>query len=229
MKQILPAIIISLGLHGLLFGMETNVLKKINLVVPESRQITISLLHQQQLKPAIKPSAKSKPTQFHKKQPQTKPHQDQPKPPDIIKKEISAEPETIHEPEELKPVKEYKKVSSVPPPVLPQNIASTAADLKAISSNTQTIREAKPIYRINPPPSYPIIARKRGHQGEVILEVLVDKHGKVIDLKVFSSSGYSILDKTAMASVKKWLFQPGMKGLDKIDMWVRVPIRFKLN
>lgn len=229
MKRILPAAIISLGLHGLLFSMETNWLGEINLAIPESRQITLSLLRQQQLKPAIKPSTKPKPRPFHKKQPQIKPQQDQLKPPDIIKKEISPEPETLHEPKELKPVKEYKDVSFDPAPVLPQNMASTAADLKAKSSNAQVIREAKPIYRINPPPSYPIIARKRGHQGDVILEVLVDKHGKVTDLKVFSSSGYSTLDKTAIASVKKWLFQPGMKGLDKIDMWVRVPIRFRLN
>ena len=54
-------------------------------------------------------------------------------------------------------------------------------------------------------------------------------HGKIIDLRVYSSSGYSMLDKAAIASVKKWLFRPGMRGHDKIEMWVRVPIRFKLN
>ncbi|MBW1821696.1 MAG: energy transducer TonB [Deltaproteobacteria bacterium] len=108
-------------------------------------------------------------------------------------------------------------------------ICSTTINQKTEIPGAQTILEARPIYRINPPPSYPIIARKRGYQGNVVLEVLINKQGKVIDFRVFSSSGYSILDKTAIASVKKWLFQPGMRGSDKIEMWVRVPIRFKLN
>ncbi len=117
----------------------------------------------------------------------------------------------------------------VKPPDMSHIRSSTTVDQKAKIPGAQTILEARPIYRINPPPSYPIIARKRGYQGNVVLEVLINKQGKVIDFRVFSSSGYSILDKTAIASVKNWLFEPGMRGPDKIEMWVRVPIRFKLN
>jgi len=32
-----------------------------------------------------------------------------------------------------------------------------------------------------------------------------------------------------MASVRGWLFEPGIKGDKKLDMWVRVPIRFELK
>jgi len=225
MKRILLAAIISLSLHGLLFSMETRWIAGFNPARPESRQITISLLHQQQKKPAIKPSPKHTSKHIHKKNPQ----ENQAKPTDINKNKTAVEQEILPEPEELEPAKEYKPVYFDPASDLPQAIASTPVAKKVKTSDVQTILEARPIYRINPPPSYPIIARKRGYQGDVVLEVLIDKQGKVIDLKVFSSSGYSILDKTAIASVRKWLFQPGMKGLDKIDMWVRVPIRFRLN
>ena len=229
MKRILLAAIISLGLHGLLFSMETRWIAGINPDRPESRQITISLLHQQRKKPVIKPSPKHNPKHIHKKKSQENPQENQAKPPDIKKNKTADEQDKFSESEELEPAIEYKQVYFDPVFDLPQALASTPVTQKVKTADVQTILEARPIYRINPPPSYPIIARKRGYQGDVVLEVLIDKQGKVIDLKVFSSSGYSILDKTAIASVKKWLFKPGRKGPDKIDMWVRVPIRFRLN
>jgi protein TonB len=228
-KRILLAAIISLGIHGFLFSMEPGWLAGINPAMPESREITISLAYKQQIKPEIKSSPKRKPKHVHKKKPRKKPPKKQVKPPDIQKRETSVEPKSKTEPEEPEPTQETKEVYFDHAPDMSHIISSTTVDQKAKIPGAQTILEARPIYRINPPPSYPIIARKRGYQGNVVLEVLIDKQGKVIDLRVFSSSGYSILDKTAIASVKKWLFEPGMRGPDKIEMWVRVPIRFKLN
>ncbi|MGW8324875.1 MAG: energy transducer TonB, partial [Desulfobacterales bacterium] len=107
--------------------------------------------------------------------------------------------------------------------------------LKATKQNTtalsplKTIHEAIPIYRSNPSPKYPRIARIRGYQGNVLLDVLVNKDGKVHDLKIFKSSGYPLLDNAATSTVKHWLFEPGMIGDEKVDMWVRVPIRFELK
>ena len=225
MKRIILAAIISLGLHGLLFSMETEWLAGINSVTSESREITISLAKHPQKKPAIKPSPKQRTRHVLKKETLIK----QVKPPDIQKNETSVEPTSKPEPEEPEPAKETKEVYFDPAPDMSYIRSSTTVDQKAKIPGAQTILEARPIYRINPPPSYPIIARKRGYQGNVVLEVLIDKRGKVLDLVIFSSSGHSILDKTAIASVKKWLFQPGMRGSDKIEMWVRVPIRFKLN
>jgi len=224
-KRILLAAIISLGIHGLLFSMETGWLAGINPATPESREITISLAYQPKKKPAIKPSPKQKSRHVLKKKTLKK----QVKPPDIQKKETVVEPKSIPEPENPEPTKETKEVFFDPAPDTSHIRSSTTVDQKAKIPGAQTILEARPIYRINPPPEYPMIARKRNYQGNVVLEVLINKQGKVIDLRVFSSSGYSILDKTAISSVKKWLFEPGMRGNDKIEMWVRVPIRFKLN
>ncbi len=63
----------------------------------------------------------------------------------------------------------------------------------------------------------------------VVLEVLVDQNGKAADLRVLSSSGHPILDRTAVAAVKHWTFDPGTRGGKKLKMWVRVPIRFELK
>jgi len=91
------------------------------------------------------------------------------------------------------------------------------------------IREARPRYRDTTSRYYPILARKRGYQGTVILDVFVDKNGRVADTKVFSSSGYTILDKAARTAVENWLFEPGMKGEERIEMWIQVPIHFQLK
>lgn len=96
-------------------------------------------------------------------------------------------------------------------------------------SVSSTVQEAEPLYRKNPRPEYPRLARRRGYEGTVVLEVLVDEDGTVKDLRLFSSSEHRVLDRAAVASVKKWLFKPGMRGDEPVEMWVRIPIRFRLK
>lgn len=92
-----------------------------------------------------------------------------------------------------------------------------------------TAKEAVPRYRENPPPQYPPIARRRGYQGKVILEVLVSRKGEVKELMLSKSSGHPILDKAAMKSVKHWVFEPGERDGKPAEMWVKVPVRFQLR
>jgi protein TonB len=110
---------------------------------------------------------------------------------------------------------------------------SSAATLISRKSNNSAsataLIMAKPLYRQNPAPAYPRKARRLGYEGIVMLKVLVDENGRVDDLLVLESSGHPILDRTALASVKKWLFEPGTEGGIKKKMWVRVPIRFDLK
>lgn len=111
---------------------------------------------------------------------------------------------------------------------------SEVASLKENNGKTASlqtasaVREARPIYKLNPPPEYPLSARRRGYQGTVTLEVLVDRHGRVKDQRVSESSGYDVLDREAVSSVRSWEFEPGIRGDEKIDMWVKIPIRFQL-
>jgi TonB family protein len=91
------------------------------------------------------------------------------------------------------------------------------------------VREAIPLYRKNPSPKYPRLARRRGYQGTVVIEALINREGKVEDLRLFHSSGYRVLDRAAMKSVKNWLFEPGRKGDEEVEMWVKIPVRFQLR
>jgi protein TonB len=63
----------------------------------------------------------------------------------------------------------------------------------------------------------------------VVVEVLVGKEGRVHDLRLIRSSGYTVLDHAATDAVKGWLFEPATIGQEKLEMWVKVPIRFQLK
>jgi protein TonB len=114
-----------------------------------------------------------------------------------------------------------------PAPAGPQSLSSVApAEGSAAKAPLQL---AIPEYKRNPPIAYPSRARRRGYEGTVVLEVLVNQHGRVDDLRVLTSSGHSILDRSALENVRAWSFKPARRGDEAIDMWVQVPVRFKLK
>ena len=94
---------------------------------------------------------------------------------------------------------------------------------------TDVVREAAPLYKSNPPPEYPRMARRRGLEGVVTIEAKIDISGKVNELRIFTGSGHAILDKAALKAVRGWRFSPGTVGGSAQSMWVKVPVRFKLH
>nr|WP_256260953.1 energy transducer TonB [Shewanella sp. NIFS-20-20] len=77
-------------------------------------------------------------------------------------------------------------------------------------------------------PTYPKLARKRGLEGTVQLEVFFNHYGQAQSLSVLTSSGHRVLDEAALAAVKKWHFlAPNhlSAGLFRVE----VPVRFALN
>ncbi len=91
------------------------------------------------------------------------------------------------------------------------------------------ILPAIPRYGENSPPGYPSIARRRGYEGTVLLSVKILANGAAGELSVKKSSGYSILDRAALKTVKKWKFEPASLFGIPFTMWVDVPVRFELK
>ncbi|MCK5438148.1 MAG: energy transducer TonB, partial [Desulfobulbaceae bacterium] len=116
--------------------------------------------------------------------------------------------------------------------VFPSSVFSAGEDggeAQGVTAAVKVVQEAIPFYKKNPPPIYPRAARRRGLEGVVLLEVLVDKSGQVGDLRIFSSSGHRVLDKAALKSVRKWRFISARRGDEPVDMWVKVPVRFEFR
>ena len=64
-----------------------------------------------------------------------------------------------------------------------------------------------------------MIARKEGWQGKLILNVFVNKNGKVKNVELLKSSGYKILDNVSFANYKNMELQTctiRKKGMLKI-------------
>jgi TonB family protein len=87
----------------------------------------------------------------------------------------------------------------------------------------------QPKYAENPKPIYPNEARRKGYEGEVILRVEVLPNGRVGQIGVRKSSGYELLDRSALATVKQWKFIPAKKGEASIPLWVNIPVKFQLQ
>ncbi|MBE9581165.1 MAG: energy transducer TonB [Proteobacteria bacterium] len=101
--------------------------------------------------------------------------------------------------------------------------------LKGNGSEKGILTYATPKYKENPPPNYPKVARRRGYEGSTRLKVEVLESGKVGRIEIASSSGFEVLDKAALESVKNWTFTPGTRSGENIRQWVMVPVRFSLR
>ena len=186
-------------------------------------------------KKVVQTKIKTRPKKINPSAKTAKPQQAEPE----KKIQAKAKPETVSPPESEVSYEQDPVIFQALPPFPDLYVARDEQDERvaalpdkkgAVSSSPiPTIQEAIPIYRKCPPPTYPRIARRRGYEGTVFLEVLVNEEGKVSDLRLFQSCGHRVLDKAALASVKYWLFEPGKKGDEKVEMWVKVPIRFQLR
>ena len=80
----------------------------------------------------------------------------------------------------------------------------------------------------NPHPEYPIIARKKGWQGRLLLAVHIDKNGNVLNVHVKETSGFEVLDKVSIETVSDWKFLPARFGDSKVEDYLNIPVSFKL-
>jgi TonB family protein len=81
----------------------------------------------------------------------------------------------------------------------------------------------------NDPPAYPIDARRNGWQGTVVLQLLVNVDGHVSDVKILQSSGYKLLDDSAVKKVKTYVVSPYRVNGVATELQVNLPIAFQLR
>jgi periplasmic protein TonB len=88
---------------------------------------------------------------------------------------------------------------------------------------------ARVAYGTNPLPPYPLVARRLGKEGVVLLAVVVAPDGRAADVRVLRSSGFAPLDDSAVTTVReRWRFIPARRDGAPIESRVTVPIRFRL-
>ncbi|HVO77048.1 MAG TPA: energy transducer TonB [Candidatus Bathyarchaeia archaeon] len=78
-------------------------------------------------------------------------------------------------------------------------------------------------------PAYPDLARQAGIEGTVLLNVLVDENGKVLEVSVIQSDVTSAMEKAAEEAAMHFFFKPAKQRTVPVRAHVAVPIRFKLH
>jgi protein TonB len=79
-----------------------------------------------------------------------------------------------------------------------------------------------------PRPSYPPEAYRAREEGTVVVAATVDAAGNPSDVSVVRHSGSRVLDRAALAEVRKWKFRPAMKDGKAVASSVQVPVDYKL-
>lgn len=78
------------------------------------------------------------------------------------------------------------------------------------------------------PPEYPEVVRKVGITGQVVLELVVDTTGVVIETKIVKSL-HEMLDESAVKAARKWRFKPGKQRGIPVRVRVVQPLNFRIE
>ncbi len=84
-------------------------------------------------------------------------------------------------------------------------------------------------YLHNNSPTYPPLSRKKGEEGNILLNVFVNAQGAAEKVDLQQGSGFSRLDQAALDTVKTWRFAAAKHGDSFVSSWVQVPIKFVLE
>ncbi|MFL1806174.1 TonB family protein [Plesiomonas shigelloides] len=104
----------------------------------------------------------------------------------------------------------------------PHTAPTSAAQARGSSS--------EPRFRVHPSaPEYPKASRMRRQEGTVLLEVKLGTQGEQLQVVLLKSSGFPLLDRSALKAVKGWQFLPQEINGQGVSHVVRIPVRFELT
>lgn len=112
--------------------------------------------------------------------------------------------------------------------------ASGASNTATHTAPTSTAQargsNSEPRFRVPPSaPEYPKASRMRRQEGTVLLEVKLGTQGEQLQVVLLKSSGFPLLDRSALKAVKGWQFLPQEINGQGVNHVVRIPVRFELT
>lgn len=118
-----------------------------------------------------------------------------------------------------------------PPAALPPALSAPAATLAPAPAAPRT----DPSYldhlatAIERERDYPIHARRQGHQGRVVVHLVIAASGKLLSAHVATSSGLETLDRAALGMVQRARLPPFGPGFGAESAIFTVPIAFAMR
>lgn len=210
-----------IGLHVVgLWAMQSGLIARVvEIVVPVQVMAEMIEAPQPEIPPAPPPPAPKPQPVVNKPRPVPKPV---PRPVPVPVAEPlpqAVEPATITAPEPPPPVEQAPAPVTEPSPApqpspVPERIELPSSD---------------PDYLNNPRPPYPLLSKRLGEQGTVVIRLRIDREGKPTEAEILTSSGFERLDQTALQAARRWRFVPGKRNGVPEAMSVTVPVRFDLE
>jgi len=81
-----------------------------------------------------------------------------------------------------------------------------------------------------PLPEYPSVAQRTRMEGKVILHLLVDLNGRVVEVRVFAETNPNLpFAENAIAAAKRAVFRPAFHHGLPVRCWVSIPVEFELR
>ena len=77
-------------------------------------------------------------------------------------------------------------------------------------------------------PEYTQEAQDAKYEGTVLLSVVIGTDGVAHDINVVKALGMGLVEK-AVVAVQKWLFNPGTKDGEPVQVRAQIEINFKLR
>jgi len=116
-----------------------------------------------------------------------------------------------------------------PPPASAEPVEMEAAAAPQEPPAPLVLPRSDAAYLQNPAPAYPVLSRRAGEQGKVLVRVVVRPDGAPETVELRQSSGAVRLDEAALAAVRKWRFVPARRGDMPVTAAVIVPVVFSLR
>jgi protein TonB len=165
----------------------------------------------------------------------------------IIKQKPKELPKEVIKESPPQPEVKEIPVSRVVEPVIVSN-HQDAVPLPPIAPPTPQVPAASPIVKEQPKPLldvefgsanaprflhrempvYPLMARRLGKEGRVLLRLTIDDNGKLLNIEVIEGAGYGFTE-AAIEAVKKSTFQPAVKDGKPVMSKALLPVKFSLR
>lgn len=158
-------------------------------------------------------------------------------PADLVIERFKSEPPKKPPPPEPKLIKRIETTTITPPPFdIARDPDARTITVVTAPAGAATHQPAVPdrgpvgIAATRTTPPYPVIARRVGWEGTVMLRLTVSPQGRVSRADVVTSSGHVELDRTAQDwVVAHWTYRPAIKDGSAIEAQVLTRVQFSLD
>jgi TonB family protein len=86
----------------------------------------------------------------------------------------------------------------------------------------------EPVVRVRVSPEYPRVAIQMHRSGTATVECIVDRNGRVRDVRVIGST-FPPFEQAAANAVRQWVFTPGTLNGRAVDVIFQLTVRFELR